>query len=70
MTNVNIYEVIEPVIRSPLIPLPGNDRMVDRLANAVGTDVGRIVTTNTVPHAANAIDVTTLLLQGVRAVAG
>jgi hypothetical protein len=44
--------------------------MVDRLANAVGTDVGRIVTTNTVPHAANAIDVTTLLLQGVRAVAG
>jgi hypothetical protein len=31
------------VTRSLLIPLPGNDHMVDGLANAVGADVGRIV---------------------------
>lgn len=39
-------------------------------SDLVAAGAGRVVTTNTVPHATNAIDITGLLTQGVRAIAG
>jgi ribose-phosphate pyrophosphokinase len=39
-------------------------------SDLVAAGAGRVVTTNTIPHATNAIDITELLAQGVRAIAG
>ena len=39
-------------------------------SDLVAAGAGRVVTTNTIPHATNAIDITGLLAQGVRAIAG
>jgi len=39
-------------------------------SDLVAAGAGRVVTTNTVSHATNAIDITGLLAQGVRAIAG
>ena len=40
----------------------------DAFSDLVAAGAGKVVTTNTVPHATNAIDVTGLLAQGVREV--
>lgn len=42
----------------------------DAFRDLMAAGAGKVVTTSTVPHVTNAIDVTVLLAQGVRAVAG
>ena len=46
--------------------LPGNEVMADELATRLDAGAARLVTTNTVPHPSNAIEVSGLLADGVR----
>jgi ribose-phosphate pyrophosphokinase len=43
---------------------------VEAFSDLMAAGAGRVVTTNTIPHMTNSIDVTALLAHGVRAVAG